>query len=405
LHIDPPTIMRAHIRKLWGLGIDKIRAIAMGRLISREISKDLQRSYATARKAANATGVPHATIAKGGKSSAKHGAFFFKFKGDSRKPVFEQAPTITAEDRARAQTLFHSLTGIDGSLITELRLSDGYLNATKMCQSAMRVEGVEKRFADFNRLHGTSNYISTLATRLGLLPTRLVEMGANGNATFVHPTLAIRLAQWCSPYFAVEITELVFRYMSGQMTTGESSAAAQEVHRQGTPTPTAPPVTNWRNLKQDGMKMYRCETDAIQDYIAVRSAAHPDEDDLGSYYAKVNDLIDQALLNFDTSTREYKDLHGIPQSMTIPDMLDGHGQVQRMNAEYIFCKYFMDREDRWASLNPWEAYDDLKELRDKFIQFRSASGLDDLSTKHMLDVPAAKKQKREDCSGHSTWGS
>ena len=192
----------------------------------------------------------------------------------------------------------------------------------------------------------------------------------------------------------MEVSELVFRYLSGDLTTGESLAAAQEVQRQTTPTPPAPPVTNWHNLRQDGMKMYKSKTDAIQDYIAVRSAAHPGED-LSAYYAKVNNLINQALLDFNTSTREYKDLRGIPQSMTIPDMFDGHGQVQRMNVEYMFFKYFTDREDQWASLNPWKAYNDLKELRDKFIRFRSETGLNDLSTKHMLDVPEAKKRKRE----------
>jgi hypothetical protein len=217
-------------------------------------------------------------------------------------------------------------------------------------------------------------------------------MAAKG--TFVHPKLAIYLAQWCSAEFAVEVSELVFRYLSGGLTTGESVAAAQEVQQQTTPTPNAPNATSWHRLRQDGIKMYRGKTDAIQDYIAVRSASYPGED-LSTYYAKVNNLINQALLDFQTSTREYKDLRGIPQDMTIPDMFDGHGQVQRMNVEYMFFKYFTDREDQWACLNPWKAYNDLKELRDKFIRFRSDTGLSNLSTKHMLDVPEAKKRKRE----------
>ena len=128
-------------------------------------------TYATARKAAEATGVSHTTITRGAKSLAKHGGFFFKFDGDSREPVFERAPTITAEDRARAQALFHHLSGTDGELITELRLSDGYVNATKMCQSATRAEGVEKKFADFNRLQGTTSFIEALSSRVGIPPT------------------------------------------------------------------------------------------------------------------------------------------------------------------------------------------------------------------------------------------
>jgi hypothetical protein len=34
-------------------------------------------------------------------------------------------------------------------------------------------------------------------------------------------------------------------------------------------------------------------------------------------------------------------------------------------------------------------------LKDKFIHFRSETGMGDLSTKHMLDVAEAKKRKRE----------
>lgn len=267
-----------------------------------------------------------------------------------------------------------------------------------MCRSTTLAGGVEKKFADFSRLQGTASYIEALSSKAGYLPHQLVQVGSGGQATFVHPKLAIYLAQWCSPDFVVEVSELVFRYLTGDLTTGESLAAAQEVQRQTTPTPNAPTVTNWQDLRQDGIKMYRGKTDARQDYIAVRSAAVPGED-LSTYYAKVDNLINQALLDFQTSTKEYKDLRGIPQSMTIPDMFDAHGQVQRMNIEYMFFKYSTDREDQWARLNPWKAYNDLKALRDKFIRFRSETGMDDLLTKHMLDVTEAKKRKRERTTG------
>jgi hypothetical protein len=315
-------------------------------------------TYATVRKASQATGVPHATIARGAKSLAKHGAYFFRFDSDPHEPTFERAPTITAEDLARAQALFHCLSGRDGSLITELRLSDGYINATQMCGSATLAEGVEKKFADFNRLQGTSNYIEALSHKVDIPIYQLVQVGSGGQSTFVHPKLAIYLAQWCSADFAVEVSELVFRYLTGELTTGESLAAAQEVRQQTTSKHDDPTVTNWQNLRQDGIKMYRGKTDAIQDYIMARKVVDPLED-LSTYYAKVNNLINQALLDFKMSTREYKDEHGIPQSMTIPDLFDGHGQVQRMNVEYMFLKYFTDREEQWGSLHPWKAYNDL----------------------------------------------
>jgi hypothetical protein len=165
-----------------------------------------RQTYATARKASDATGVPHASISKGAKTLTKYGGYFFKFESDSREPVYEQTPPITAEDCARARALFHHLSVNDGELITELRLSDGYINATRMCQSATRAEGAEKRFTNFYCLQGTSSYISALATRLGVLPRQLVEMGSGGQPTFVHPELALYLASWISSKFAAEVT-------------------------------------------------------------------------------------------------------------------------------------------------------------------------------------------------------
>ena len=80
------------------------------------------------------------------------------------------------------------------------------MNATKMCQSATRVEGVEKKFTNFYCLQGTANYIKALSRRIGVLPRQLVHKGAGGQPTFVHPELAVYLASWISSKFAAEVT-------------------------------------------------------------------------------------------------------------------------------------------------------------------------------------------------------
>ena len=50
-----------------------------------------------------------------------------------------------------------------------------------------------------------------------------------GRGTWVHPDLAVDIARWCSPKFAVAIAQLVRRYVQGQVTTEESQAAARTV--------------------------------------------------------------------------------------------------------------------------------------------------------------------------------
>jgi hypothetical protein len=51
--------------------------------------------------------------------------------------------------------------------------------------------------------------------------------GGNGERhTWVHPHVAPDLAAWCSPTFRAAVSSLVFRYMSGQVTTEESRTVA-----------------------------------------------------------------------------------------------------------------------------------------------------------------------------------
>lgn len=47
--------------------------------------------------------------------------------------------------------------------------------------------------------------------------------------TWVHPRVAIDLAQWISPSFKVAVVTLVERYATGQVTTEESRAVAENI--------------------------------------------------------------------------------------------------------------------------------------------------------------------------------
>ena len=97
------------------------------------------------------------------------------------------------------------------------RPSDGYINATEMCSAA------GKKFNDYYRLKSTGAYLNELERETGIPVSNLVVIIKGGNryvqGTWVHPQVAINLAQWCSPVFAVAVSKLVFEWMRGSFST------------------------------------------------------------------------------------------------------------------------------------------------------------------------------------------
>lgn len=97
--------------------------------------------------------------------------------------------------------------------IVEQRSTDGYINATAMCQAAGR------RIAKYLENDGTQAFLDALATDVRIRTSELVQIikgGAGEQGTWVHPQVAIHLAQWLSPEFAVTVTKWVFDWMSGK---------------------------------------------------------------------------------------------------------------------------------------------------------------------------------------------
>ena len=81
------------------------------------------------------------------------------------------------------------------------RDGDGYADATAMCQAN------GKRWPDYIRLDTASAYLQALAASLGIPADQLVISTTTGpnhlRGTWVHPRLAVDLARWLSPEFAV----------------------------------------------------------------------------------------------------------------------------------------------------------------------------------------------------------
>lgn len=97
--------------------------------------------------------------------------------------------------------------------IVRLRSRDGYVNATAMCQAA------NKNWADYNRLGSTKAFLQELSAEVGIPIPELIQSVSGGNpalqGTWVHPQVAIHLAQWLSATFAVRVTQWVYDWMTG----------------------------------------------------------------------------------------------------------------------------------------------------------------------------------------------
>lgn len=153
------------------------------------------------------------------------------------RPSTSSDQSDVASTSSSASSFLKALYGDDGNLITEMRLSDGYINATKMCRSA------GKEWHDFYRLPSTARFLKELAdsifaseetqspgkSRSITHPLVITSMGRNGG-TWVHPDVGIELAGWCSVKFKVQVIGLVRRYMRGEVTTEESTQVAQAIN-------------------------------------------------------------------------------------------------------------------------------------------------------------------------------
>jgi hypothetical protein len=107
------------------------------------------------------------------------------------------------------------------------RSSDGYLDATAMCKAS------GKLFTGYKRLKSTQEFLAELSDFLIKNPVMLISITEQNQqliqtiqggtpeeqGTWVHPYVAINLAQWCSPIFAVIVTDWVY----GLLTKGSVS--------------------------------------------------------------------------------------------------------------------------------------------------------------------------------------
>lgn len=80
------------------------------------------------------------------------------------------------------------------------RDADGYVNATAMCRANA------KRWKDYRESERCQLYLTALEAVAGISGHALIQSrtgGRGGGGTWVHPQVAVDLARWISPPFAV----------------------------------------------------------------------------------------------------------------------------------------------------------------------------------------------------------
>jgi hypothetical protein len=114
------------------------------------------------------------------------------------------------EEKKQAEKDKITLCGIE--IIS--RTDDGYINATQLCKAG------GKLFKNWYQLDKSKEFLEELSTAAGIPATMLIQIGSgtnfgsNNTHTWVHPKVAINIAQWISPKFAVQVSEWIYELLS-----------------------------------------------------------------------------------------------------------------------------------------------------------------------------------------------
>ena len=105
--------------------------------------------------------------------------------------------------------------------VIQQRSSDGYINATQLCDVAA------KKWHSYRMLEPTGHFLRALSAKIGIKELTEELAGQDGRVhVWVHPQVALHLAQWLSADFAVQVTEWVALWMSGGGRSRSANTAA-----------------------------------------------------------------------------------------------------------------------------------------------------------------------------------
>jgi hypothetical protein len=100
---------------------------------------------------------------------------------------------------------------VGSGYIIEHRDEDGYINVTNLCKAG------EKQFKHWKSIEKTKAFLHVLSSEVGIPTSELIKLGTGSvhktSQTWVHPQVAINIAQWISPRFDVKVSGWVYEVM------------------------------------------------------------------------------------------------------------------------------------------------------------------------------------------------
>ena len=115
-------------------------------------------------------------------------------------------------------------------IVIKSRAEDNYINATQMCKAG------GKQFKHWYSLKATEKLVSTLERDVEISASQLVDVKKGNTSLYaqgswIHPDLAVQLAQWISPSFALQVSRWI-RELFARGTVSISSVRTDEEVRQ-----------------------------------------------------------------------------------------------------------------------------------------------------------------------------
>ena len=92
------------------------------------------------------------------------------------------------------------------ALLQDNTRADEYVNGTKLCQK------FGKDIKDYKRYDRVKSLIESVQSKIGQNHPVLEVKRGKGGGTFVHPVIAIDLAEWLSPAFGLHVKEVFIAY-------------------------------------------------------------------------------------------------------------------------------------------------------------------------------------------------
>jgi hypothetical protein len=121
-----------------------------------------------------------------------------------------------SEDQSEDQSEEYKLTPLElgNGYIIEHRDEDGFINVTNLCKAG------KKQFKHWKSIEKTKAFLRVLSLEVGLSSSELIKLGTGSKniknseqCTWVHPQVAINIAQWISPTFDVKVSGWVYEVM------------------------------------------------------------------------------------------------------------------------------------------------------------------------------------------------